>query len=184
MPCCILGKLNVSGKMQRGVVLSYTLPEWDGASVLSFLSCSLMTVLVITPGSLPSRLADLTSACLSSTPPPVPLCWLVCLSVCMWLRLDFEGLENGEDGFLDKSKSWSRSIEDLHHSSTQPFCNTLVRSARQSVLRYVLLKLSPLLPIPRSANLQCYKHVLACKPVASVLLCFRTMPEWLISDLS
>uniref|UniRef100_A0A672I0G5 Uncharacterized protein n=1 Tax=Salarias fasciatus TaxID=181472 RepID=A0A672I0G5_SALFA len=55
------------------------------------------------------------------------------------VMLDFEGLENGEDGFLDKSKSWSRSIEDLHHSGSQPFCNTLVRSARQSVLRYVLL---------------------------------------------
>ncbi|TNN82485.1 Formin-like protein 3 [Liparis tanakae] len=52
------------------------------------------------------------------------------------VMLDFEGLENGEDGFLDKAKSWSRSIEDLHHSSSQPFCNTLVRSARQSVLRY------------------------------------------------
>uniref|UniRef100_A0A8C4ES93 Formin-like 3 n=1 Tax=Dicentrarchus labrax TaxID=13489 RepID=A0A8C4ES93_DICLA len=52
------------------------------------------------------------------------------------VMLDFEGLENGEDGFLDKAKSWSRSIEDLHHTSTQPFCNTLVRSARQSVLRY------------------------------------------------
>uniref|UniRef100_A0A672I0R4 Uncharacterized protein n=1 Tax=Salarias fasciatus TaxID=181472 RepID=A0A672I0R4_SALFA len=46
------------------------------------------------------------------------------------VMLDFEGLENGEDGFLDKSKSWSRSIEDLHHSGSQPFCNTLVRSAR------------------------------------------------------
>nr|XP_020470969.1 formin-like protein 3 [Monopterus albus] len=52
------------------------------------------------------------------------------------VMLDFEGMENGEDGTLDKAKSWSRSIEDLHHTSTQPFCNTLVRSARQSVLRY------------------------------------------------
>ncbi|MEQ2209340.1 hypothetical protein XENOCAPTIV_028808 [Xenoophorus captivus] len=49
--------------------------------------------------------------------------------------LDFEGLENGEDGFLDKAKSWSRSIEDLHHTAAQPFCNTLVRSARQSVCK-------------------------------------------------
>uniref|UniRef100_A0A8C6NXP8 Formin-like 3 n=1 Tax=Nothobranchius furzeri TaxID=105023 RepID=A0A8C6NXP8_NOTFU len=50
------------------------------------------------------------------------------------VMLDFEGMEKGEDGFLDKS--WSRSIEDLHHTGTRPFCNTLVRSARQSVLRY------------------------------------------------
>ncbi|XP_016315663.1 formin-like protein 3 isoform X2 [Sinocyclocheilus anshuiensis] len=48
------------------------------------------------------------------------------------IMLDFEGLENGEDFSLDKAKSWSRSIEDLHQNG----CNTLVRSARQSVLRY------------------------------------------------
>uniref|UniRef100_H3C2D8 Formin-like 3 n=1 Tax=Tetraodon nigroviridis TaxID=99883 RepID=H3C2D8_TETNG len=52
------------------------------------------------------------------------------------VMFDFEGLENGEEDFLDKSKSWSRSIEDLHRPSSQPFYNTLVRSARQSVLRY------------------------------------------------
>uniref|UniRef100_A0A8C1KVW5 Formin-like 3 n=1 Tax=Cyprinus carpio TaxID=7962 RepID=A0A8C1KVW5_CYPCA len=50
------------------------------------------------------------------------------------VMLDFEGLENGEDFSLDNAKSWSRSIEDLHQNG----CNTLVRSARQSVLRYVL----------------------------------------------
>ncbi|XDV46026.1 hypothetical protein PO909_014006 [Leuciscus waleckii] len=48
------------------------------------------------------------------------------------VMLDFEGLEIGEDFSLDKAKSWSRSIEDLHQNG----CNTLVRSARQSVLRY------------------------------------------------
>ncbi|KAL1020890.1 hypothetical protein UPYG_G00006040 [Umbra pygmaea] len=52
------------------------------------------------------------------------------------VMLNFEGLENGEETSLDRTKSWSRSIEDLHQSPTQPFCNTLVRSARQSVLRY------------------------------------------------
>ncbi|MBN3307461.1 FMNL3 protein, partial [Amia calva] len=54
------------------------------------------------------------------------------------VMFDFEGLENGEDGVLDKAKSWSRSIEDLHQSS-QPFSNSLARSARQSVLRYSTL---------------------------------------------
>ncbi|XP_059397478.1 formin-like protein 3 isoform X2 [Carassius carassius] len=48
------------------------------------------------------------------------------------VMLNFGGLENGEDFSLDKAKSWSRSIEDLHQNG----CNTLVRSARQSVLRY------------------------------------------------
>uniref|UniRef100_A0A6Q2ZH98 Formin-like 3 n=1 Tax=Esox lucius TaxID=8010 RepID=A0A6Q2ZH98_ESOLU len=52
------------------------------------------------------------------------------------VMLNFECLENGEETSLDRAKSWSRSIEDLHQSTTQPFCNTLVRSARQSVLRY------------------------------------------------
>ncbi|MEQ2268944.1 Formin-like protein 3, partial [Xenotaenia resolanae] len=81
------------------------------------------------------------------------------------VMLDFEGLENGEDGFLDKAKSWSRSIEDLHHTAAQPFCNTLVRSARQSVLRYVT---SLLLALPLIGSmcftLECCKHELACKP--------------------
>ncbi|KAI1892260.1 hypothetical protein AGOR_G00131520 [Albula goreensis] len=52
------------------------------------------------------------------------------------VMLDFEGLEKGEDGYLERSKSWSRSIEDLHQSEGRAFCNTLTRSARQTVLRY------------------------------------------------
>lgn len=55
------------------------------------------------------------------------------------VMFDFEALENGEDGVLDKSKSWSRSIEDLHQNCAQPFSNSLARSARQSVLRYSTL---------------------------------------------
>lgn len=120
----------------------------------------------------PSCLADLTRPLLNLVPCASVL---ACSSVCTWPRLDFEGLENGEDGFLDKTKSWSRSIEDLHHTNNQPFCNTLVRSARQSVLRYVWLSQLPRcylsLLLPCSANLECYKHVLACKPV--VLLPFK-----------
>lgn len=56
-------------------------------------------------------------------------------------RFDFEGLESGEDGALEKLKSWSRSIEDLQHPSTlsAPYANSLARSARQSALRYVPL---------------------------------------------
>uniref|UniRef100_A0A8C5AP49 Formin-like 3 n=1 Tax=Gadus morhua TaxID=8049 RepID=A0A8C5AP49_GADMO len=42
------------------------------------------------------------------------------------VMLNFEGLEVGEDGPLEMSKSWSRSIEDLHQTGSQPFCNTLV----------------------------------------------------------
>lgn len=80
---------------------------------------------------------------------------LSCL--CAPPRLDFEGQENGEDGFLDKAKSWSRSIEDLHHANTQPFCNTLVRSARQSVLRYVWLNQ---LPPPAFPPRLCYRLAL------------------------
>ncbi|KAJ8258252.1 hypothetical protein GJAV_G00194830 [Gymnothorax javanicus] len=55
------------------------------------------------------------------------------------VMLDFEGLENGEEVFLARAKSWSRSMEDLPQSEGQAFCNTLTRSARQSVLRYSTL---------------------------------------------
>ncbi|XP_013926873.1 PREDICTED: formin-like protein 3 [Thamnophis sirtalis] len=57
------------------------------------------------------------------------------------VMFDFEGLENSEDGALEKLKSWSRSIEDLQHPSTlsAPYANSLARSARQSALRYTTL---------------------------------------------
>lgn len=92
----------------------------------------------------PNCLADLASpmplVLLVCLPVCLSVCASACLLVCLWCRFDFEGLENGEEDFLDKSKSWSRSIEDLHRPSSQPFYNTLVRSARQSVLRYVRLR--------------------------------------------
>lgn len=49
-------------------------------SVCWALSCSLMTVLVIMPGSLLSCLANLTSP-MPLIYTPVPLCWLLCLSM-------------------------------------------------------------------------------------------------------
>ncbi|KAM5288261.1 formin-like protein 3 isoform 2-T2 [Ctenodactylus gundi] len=57
------------------------------------------------------------------------------------VMFDFEGLESGDDGAFDKLRSWSRSIEDLQPPSalSAPFTNSLARSARQSVLRYVTL---------------------------------------------
>uniref|UniRef100_K7F3Z4 FH2 domain-containing protein n=1 Tax=Pelodiscus sinensis TaxID=13735 RepID=K7F3Z4_PELSI len=53
------------------------------------------------------------------------------------VMFDCEGLESGEDGALEKLKSWSRSIEDLQHplALSAPFANSLARSARQSALR-------------------------------------------------
>lgn len=61
----------------------------------------------------------------------------MCVLSCS--RFDFEGLESGDDGAFDKLRSWSRSIEDLQPPSalSAPFTNSLARSARQSVLRYV-----------------------------------------------
>ncbi|XP_009272684.1 PREDICTED: formin-like protein 3 [Aptenodytes forsteri] len=55
------------------------------------------------------------------------------------VMLDFEGLEGGEDGALEKLRVWSRSIEDLQHPSAlpAPFASSLARSARQTALRYV-----------------------------------------------
>uniref|UniRef100_A0A8C1Q8P7 Formin-like 3 n=1 Tax=Cyprinus carpio TaxID=7962 RepID=A0A8C1Q8P7_CYPCA len=45
------------------------------------------------------------------------------------VMLDFEGLENGDDFSLDKAKSWSRSIEDLHQNG----CNTLVPANSKTI---------------------------------------------------
>ncbi|XP_040395629.1 formin-like protein 3 isoform X4 [Cygnus olor] len=54
------------------------------------------------------------------------------------VMFDFEGLEGGEDGALEKLRAWSRSIEDLQHPSAlpAPFASSLARSARQTALRY------------------------------------------------
>ncbi|XP_041036273.1 formin-like protein 3 isoform X2 [Carcharodon carcharias] len=54
------------------------------------------------------------------------------------VMFDFDLVENGDDGGLDKPKPWGRSIEDLHQSNVLPlaFSNSLSRSARQSILRY------------------------------------------------
>uniref|UniRef100_A0A8C3DKB7 Formin like 3 n=1 Tax=Corvus moneduloides TaxID=1196302 RepID=A0A8C3DKB7_CORMO len=54
------------------------------------------------------------------------------------VMLDFEGLDGGEDGALEKLRAWSRSIEDLQHPSAlpAPFASSLARSARQTALRY------------------------------------------------
>ncbi|XP_065510384.1 formin-like protein 3 isoform X2 [Caloenas nicobarica] len=54
------------------------------------------------------------------------------------VMLDLEGLGGGEDGALEKLRTWSRSIEDLQHPSAlpAPFASSLARSARQTALRY------------------------------------------------
>ncbi|XP_030323980.1 formin-like protein 3 isoform X1 [Calypte anna] len=49
------------------------------------------------------------------------------------VMLDFEGLDGGEDGALEKLRGWSRSIEDLQPPSTLP--GPFTRSARQNALR-------------------------------------------------
>ncbi|KAG7257803.1 hypothetical protein CRUP_036706 [Coryphaenoides rupestris] len=43
------------------------------------------------------------------------------------VMLDVEGVEVGQEGLQELSKSWSRSIEDVQLTGSQPFCNTLVR---------------------------------------------------------
>lgn len=54
-------------------------------------------------------------------------------------RFDGDCLENNPEAALDKSKPWSRSIEDLHGGSTLPSPitgNGLTRVGRHSTLRY------------------------------------------------
>uniref|UniRef100_A0A7M4E0I2 Formin like 3 n=1 Tax=Crocodylus porosus TaxID=8502 RepID=A0A7M4E0I2_CROPO len=50
------------------------------------------------------------------------------------VMLDFEGLDSGEDGALEKLKSWSRSIEDLQHPSA-PFANSLATLPSRKALK-------------------------------------------------
>lgn len=52
-------------------------------------------------------------------------------------RFDGDSFENGTDNAMDKSKSWSRSIEDLRGGSNLPSPNpgTIGRAGRHSTLR-------------------------------------------------
>nr|XP_025958805.1 formin-like protein 2 isoform X3 [Dromaius novaehollandiae] len=54
------------------------------------------------------------------------------------VTFDFESLENNVENSMDKSKPWSRSIEDLHRGSNlpSPVGNSISRSGRHSALRY------------------------------------------------
>ncbi|XP_063174426.1 formin-like protein 2 isoform X2 [Candoia aspera] len=54
------------------------------------------------------------------------------------VTFDFESLENNMENSVDKSKPWSRSIEDLHRGSNlpSPIGNSISCSSRHSTLRY------------------------------------------------
>ncbi|NWT04471.1 FMNL2 protein, partial [Mionectes macconnelli] len=54
------------------------------------------------------------------------------------VTFDFESLENSVENSMDKSKPWSRSIEDLHRGTNlpSPVGNSSSRSGRHSTLRY------------------------------------------------
>lgn len=53
------------------------------------------------------------------------------------VMFDFEGPDGAEDGALERLRSWSRSIEDLHPPGTPPapFGSSWTRSARHGALR-------------------------------------------------
>ncbi|KAJ7417682.1 formin-like protein 2 [Pitangus sulphuratus] len=57
------------------------------------------------------------------------------------VTFDFESLENSVENPMDKSKPWSRSIEDLHRGTNlpSPVGNSTSRSGRHSTLRLVSL---------------------------------------------
>ncbi|XP_030920256.1 formin-like protein 2 [Geospiza fortis] len=54
------------------------------------------------------------------------------------VTFDFESPESSVESSMDKSKPWSRSIEDLHRGSNlpSPVGNSVSRSGRHSTLRY------------------------------------------------
>ncbi|MEQ2184139.1 hypothetical protein GOODEAATRI_004872 [Goodea atripinnis] len=56
---------------------------------------------------------------------------------CEWY--DGDCVENNTEAMMDKSKTWSRSIEDLHRGGTLPAHitgNGITRAGRHSTLRY------------------------------------------------
>uniref|UniRef100_A0A286XG07 Formin like 2 n=1 Tax=Cavia porcellus TaxID=10141 RepID=A0A286XG07_CAVPO len=57
------------------------------------------------------------------------------------VTFDFESVESTVESSVDKSKPWSRSIEDLHRGSNlpSPVGNSVSRSGRHSALRYSTL---------------------------------------------
>lgn len=65
------------------------------------------------------------------------LLWFVLYSLCD--RFDGDSVENNPEAAMDKSKPWSRSIEDLHGGNTlqSPITgNGITRTGRHSTLRY------------------------------------------------
>ncbi|NWI59512.1 FMNL2 protein, partial [Calyptomena viridis] len=60
------------------------------------------------------------------------------LSFAQYDIFDFESLENSVENSMDKSKAWSRSIEDLHRGTNlpSPVGNSVSRPGRHSTLRY------------------------------------------------
>ncbi|XP_078287674.1 formin-like protein 3 [Rhinoraja longicauda] len=88
------------------------------------------------------------------------------------VMFDFDLVENGDDGTLDKSKPWGRSIEDLHQSNVLPqaFSNSLSRSARQSILRYNTL---PDRKFLKNSRLVCQKD-----DVHVCIMCLRAVMNY------
>lgn len=61
------------------------------------------------------------------------------LSCSRCVRFDGDCVENNLEAVMDKSKPWSRSIEDLHGGSTLPSPitgNGITRAGRHSTIRY------------------------------------------------
>lgn len=77
--------------------------------------------------------------------------WVLHIHVFAWMWIkslvaflfcfsfDFESVESTVESSVDKSKPWSRSIEDLHRGSNlpSPVGNSVSRSGRHPALRWV-----------------------------------------------
>lgn len=66
-------------------------------------------------------------------------CFLLLFVLFVCNRFDGDSVENNPEAVMDKSKPWSRSIEDLHGGNTlqSPITgNGITRAGRHSTLRY------------------------------------------------
>ncbi|KAF2978594.1 hypothetical protein EK904_006827 [Melospiza melodia maxima] len=91
------------------------------------------------------------------------------------IGFDFESLESSVESSMDKSKPWSRSIEDLHRGSQlpSPVGSSVSRSGRHSTLRYNTL--------PSRRTLKNSRLVSKKDDVHVCIMCLRAIMNYQVS---
>uniref|UniRef100_A0A8C9APY0 Formin like 2 n=1 Tax=Prolemur simus TaxID=1328070 RepID=A0A8C9APY0_PROSS len=88
------------------------------------------------------------------------------------VTFDFESMESTVESLVDRSKPWSRSIEDLHRGNNlpSPVGNSVSRSGRHSGLRYASL--------PRRRTLKNSRLVSKKDDIHVCIMCLRAIMNY------